>query len=124
MAFPAKEVIFSDAAEGALSDLAARDTKIAAQIAKRVDFFRARLLDDVHAGELIPLPLPRAPRPLEVRHGAIEKLRCIDLPDGWRMLYSFYHLDRERYVVILEIVGHDQYSKWFPGRRRFAGTRA
>lgn len=40
------------------------------------------------------------------------------------MLYSFYHLDRERYVVILEILDHNQYSKWFPGRRRFAGTRA
>lgn len=124
MAFAAKEVIQSDAADAALADLRTRRTKIAAQILKKVELFHQRLLTDVHAGELVPLPLPASARSLETRHGQIDKLRCIDLPDGWRMLYSFYHVDQERYVVILEIVDHSQYSKWFPGRRKFGATRA
>lgn len=114
MAFPAKEVIQSDEADASLADLRKRSNDIANQILKKVEFFHHRLLLDVQAGELIPLPLPASARALEVRHGPIEKLWCLDLPHGWRMLYSFYRLDQERYAVILEIVAHDQYSTWLP----------
>lgn len=124
MPFAAKEVILSDEAEAATAALRTRTSKIAGQILRRVEYLCGKILQDVHAGELIPVPLPPAARPLVVRHGPIDKLRCADLPDGWRLLYSFYHVDQERFVVVLEIVDHAQYSQWFPGRRKFGGTRA
>ena len=124
MPFPAREVILSDEAEAALAGLRKRNSKIAKQILKKVGVYQHRLLIDVHAGDLVPLPLPASARALQSRHGPVEKLRCLDLPNGWRMPYSFYHVDAARYVVLLEVVDHAQYSKWFPGRRKFGATRA
>lgn len=124
MPFPAKAVIFSDEADASLAELRRRASKIALQIERKAEHFRRRLLLNAQEGEVIPLPLAASARSLEIRHGPIEKLRCLDLPDGWRMLYSFYHVGADRYVLVLEIVDHDQYSKWFPGKRKFGGTRA
>jgi hypothetical protein len=41
-----------------------------------------------------------------------------DLPSFWRLLYTVAHQGGERYVLVLEIVDHHEYDRWFPGKRR------
>lgn len=41
-----------------------------------------------------------------------------DLPGFWRLIYTLVRDDRERTLVILEVVNHEEYDEWFPGRER------
>ena len=40
------------------------------------------------------------------------------LPDFWRLLYTISRDWGERTVIVVEIVNHAQYDKWFPYRGR------
>jgi len=42
----------------------------------------------------------------------------VDLPSFWRLLYTIVRDRGERYIVIVEIVDHRAYDRWFPGRGR------
>ena len=46
----------------------------------------------------------------------LDNLYVEDLPSFWRLLYTVARDRGERFVVVIEIVDHDAYSKWFPGR--------
>jgi hypothetical protein len=59
----------------------------------------------------------RIPRSLREKHG-LENLYVEDLPSFWRLLYTLVRDRGERYIVVIEIVDHEAYSKWFQGRAR------
>jgi len=48
----------------------------------------------------------------------LENLYVEDLPNFWRLLYSIVKRQGEREIVLVEMVDHRTYSRWFPGRRR------
>lgn len=109
----AAEVIFSDAAEAAVTALSRSRSKEAASITRRIAYYQERLLADCLEGEVIPCPLPRKAKALQVRHGGLSNLYCVDLPDYWRLLYTIVRADGKPYVYILEVVDHATYSAWF-----------
>ncbi len=77
------------------------------------DRYRDVLLRDCLHGE--PVGRNRIPKVLRGAH-AVENLYVEDLPAFWRLLYSVVEQEDRRFVVILEIVDHRTYSRWF--RRR------
>lgn len=107
------QVILSDSAEAAVAKLSASKVKADHAIAKRVTYYQERLLADCLEGEVIPCPLPRKAKPLEVRHGKLDNLYCCDLPSFWRLLYTIVRADGQPFAYILEIVDHATYDKWF-----------
>lgn len=111
----ARDVLLSDAAARALDDLerrAARGDRKAASVARRARSLRAILLADALHGEVARRPLPRE---LVARHG-IANLYVEDLPDFWRLLYTIIRQNDRAFVVVVEIVDHGTYDRWFPGR--------
>ncbi len=72
---------------------------------KAVDRIRA----DGQWGEVIP----RIPAYF-IRRYQVVNLYCVDLAFYHRAFYTIYHRD----IVLLDLVDHAQYSKWFPGRGR------
>lgn len=116
MALGCEEVILSDAAEAAIALLGDSKSKEAASIVKRIATHRVRLKSDAQAGDVIPFPLHKKAKPLEIKHAPLHNLYCLDLPDFWRLLYTIVKIDGRRYVTILEIVDHADYDKWFPSR--------
>jgi hypothetical protein len=59
---------------------------------------------------VIPKPHPKA---LVSEYG-LKNLYKVELPSFWRLLYTIVRAGDSRYVIILEIVDHDAYNKWFP----------
>lgn len=116
MSLGCEEVILSDAAESALAELGKSKSKEAPSILKRVEAHRNRLKADAQTGEVIPFPLHKKAKPLEVKHAPLNNLYCLDLPDFWRLLYTIVRIDGKRYVTILEVVDHADYDKWFPNK--------
>lgn len=57
--------------------------------------------------------IPRLPAYFTDRYGA-QNLYCIDLAFFHRAFYTI----EERAVILLDIVDHAKYDKWFPGGRR------
>lgn len=118
MPVKAVDVILSDEAEAAEAKLKALKSKGSATIARRITYYRQRLIEDCLFGEVIPFPLPKSAKPLERRHAPLQNLYCVDLPSFWRLLYTLVRADGKPYVFVLEIVDHPTYSKWFPGRKK------
>lgn len=118
MAVRAAEVVFSDESDAAEARLHASNSKESTSITKRIAYYRERLVEDCLYGEVIPFPLPKTAKPLEVRHAPLGNLYCVDLPAFWRMLYTIVRADGRPYVYVLEIIDHPTYSKWFPGRKK------
>ncbi len=87
----------------------------ARSIIRRVLSLKRIWLADALHGEVVRKRV--IPRDLVNRHG-IDNLYVEDLPSFWRLLYSLAWQDHERLLVVLEIVDHRTYSKWFPGRHR------
>lgn len=113
----ARDVLLSDAAEAALREVdrrAASGDRRAAAIARRARALRGILLANALRGEVARKPLPRE---LVARHG-IANLYVEDLPDYWRLLYSVTRQDDQAFVMVVEIVDHATYDRWFPGRGR------
>lgn len=110
----AKDVFLSAAAKVDLASLDASKDKDAASIAKRARALRAVLLADCLHGEVVK----KERIPKELRELPVENLYVEDLPSFWRFLYTVSRDRGERFVVVVRIVDHATYSKWFPGRRR------
>ncbi len=70
----------------------------------------SRLHVDGQWGEVIPRQ--SIPRYLVEKYG-VSNLYCVDLAAFHRCIYTLVN----RNVVILEIVDHPTYDRWFPGRR-------
>ena len=83
--------------------------KEAAAIWKSFQRAVARIRLDGQWGEVIP----RIPAYFARTYG-VPNLYCVDLPFFHRAFYTIFHRD----VVFLDLVDHDQYDTWFPGRRR------
>ena len=98
-----------------LRSLEGSTTKDAGSIAHRVHELRKVLLADCLHGEVVRKR--SIPRPLRDRYG-VSNLFVEDLPSFWRLLYTVVHEGPERHVVVLEIVDHRVYDRWFPGRGR------
>lgn len=113
----AHEVLLSEAADAALRRLDRREAegdRKAAAIARRVRALRPVLLANALHGEVARRPLPRE---LVARHG-LANLYVEDLPDYWRLLYTIARLDGRAVVIVVEIVDHATYDRWFHGRGR------
>ena len=115
MPLGAKEIVLGTRAAAALAELERSTDPTAASISKSVRSYKRTLLTDCLHGEVVKKE--RIPRPLREAHG-IENLYVEDLPSFWRLLYTIVRDGGNRYIVIVEIVDHRTYSKWFPGRRR------
>ncbi len=111
MSIPANDVVLSEAAAASLDELdeTSGSRKEAASIAKRVRKLKPILLADALHGEVVKKPLPKA---LVAKHG-VENLYVEDLPSFWRLLYTIVRVDMKPHVVVVEIVDHKQYDKWF-----------
>ena len=82
-------------------------------IARRVHALKPILLTDSLHGEVVKKD--RIPRALWDEYG-LENHYAENWPSFWRLLYTIVRDRGERYIVIVEIVNHETYSKWFPGR--------
>lgn len=112
---PAKEIRLSERAGNSLDALEKSSAPERRAVAKRVHALKPVLLADCLHGEVV---LKSAiPAPLRREYG-LENLYVEDLPGFWRLLYTVVRIEGERILVVLEIVGHREYSKWFPGQRR------
>ncbi len=112
---PASAVLLSDRAAESLAALEAAPTHDSSAIAKRARALKPVLLVDCLHGEVVRKN--SIPRSLRERYG-LENLYVEDLPAFWRLLYTVVKQDGRRIVVVVEIVNHKEYSRWFPGRRR------
>lgn len=112
-----EEVVVSEEAAAAIASLPSNG-KEGASILRRITAVRSLLRGDCQGGEVIPVPLGKSGRALEAKHGSFENLYCVDLPAFWRLLYTIIRIEGKRYVVVLEVVDHQQYDKWFPNKGR------
>ena len=115
MGLRARDVVLSTLAAEALETLEASPDPNNASIARRARALRPILLADCFHGEVVKKD--RIPQGLRARHG-LENLFVEDLPSYWRLLYTIVRDRGERYIVIVEIVDHRAYDRWFPGRGR------
>jgi hypothetical protein len=111
---PATSVLLSERADASLASLEADSSPQSRSIARRARALKPLLLVDCLDGEVVPRK--SIPGALRSRYG-LENLYVEDLPNFWRLLYTVVKHDARRVIVIVEIVDHKQYSKWFPGRR-------
>ncbi len=111
---PASAVLLSDSASDALASLDADSSPKAKAIAPRARAFKPILLVDCLHGEVVRKGA--IPRSLREKHGLLN-LYVEDLPDFWRMLYTVVKHNGTRVIVIVEIVSHKDYNRWFPGHR-------
>ena len=115
MPLGAKEVVLTKRAAATLAELERGNDPKAVSITRRVRAFKGILLADCLHGEVDPKDrIPKTPR----KEYGLENLYVEDLPSFWRLLYTIVRDGSVRYIVIIEIVDHRKYSKWFPGRRR------
>ena len=115
MTVTADAVVLSDNAQSTLESLEQSSSSRSASIAKRARQYRSVLFKDCLHGEVVRKSA--IPASLRSEFG-IENLYVEDLPDFWRMLYSIVKSGGKRVVVVLEIVDHRSYDRWFPGRDR------
>lgn len=112
---PAKEVRLSERAGTSLDALEESSSPELRTVAKRVHALKPVLLADCLHGEVVRKSV--IPASLRREYG-LENLYVEDLPSFWRLLYTVVRVDGERILVVLEIVNHRAYSRWFPGRRK------
>jgi hypothetical protein len=110
---PATAVLLSDRAEYALTSLEGDSSPTAQSIARRVRALKPVLLVDCLHGEVVRRS--EIPRILRTRYG-LENLYVEDLPSYWRLLYTVVKQNGRRLILVVEIVSHKEYSRWFPGR--------
>ena len=113
MGLSAKAIKLSDSASRAL-DLLDR-AGATRSISRRVRDLKPVLLADCLHGEVVRKRF--IPRELREEYG-VDNLYVEDLPEFWRLLYSIAHEGADRYILVLEIVDHRRYDRWFPGRGR------
>jgi len=115
MGLRAKDIVLSSAASHALEILHEISDPSSASIVRRVRALKPILLADCLHGEVVKKD--RIPKALKHKYG-LENLFVEDLPSFWRLLYTIVRDRGERYIVVVEIVDHKAYDRWFPGRGR------
>lgn len=115
MGLRARDIVLSASAAETLSHLEDSPEPSSGSIVRRVRALRSVLLADCLHGEVVKKD--HIPRVLRDRYG-LENLFAEDLPSFWRLLYTIVRDRAERYIVVVEIVNHGTYSRWFPGRQR------
>jgi len=115
MPLGARGVVLTARATATLVELERRTNPEAASVAKRVRAYKGILLADCLHGEVVRKD--RIPKSLREAYG-LENLYVEDLPSFWRLLYTIVRDGGSRYIVIIEIVNHRTYSRWFLGRQR------
>ena len=113
--FPASEILLAEAAGKTLDALEASSSPKGRPIARRVRDLKLILLADCLHGEVVRKSA--IPSSLRAKYG-LENLYVEDLPDFWRLLYTVVKSEGRRIIVVVEIVNHKNYSRWFPGRGR------
>lgn len=113
MGLRARDIVLSPSASESLSRLEESPERTSASIARRVRSLRAVLLADCSHGEVVRKD--HIPRVLRDEYG-LENLYVEDLPSFWRLLYTIVRDRGKHYIVVGEVVDHEAYSKWFPGR--------
>ncbi|MEK6851220.1 MAG: hypothetical protein AABY30_01635 [Candidatus Thermoplasmatota archaeon] len=84
-------------------------------IARRVRAYADILRGDCLHGEVVGKS--RIPAEIRDRYGA-RNLYVEDLPSFWRLLYTVTEYRGTRRVLVLAIIDHRAYSRWFRGRHR------
>lgn len=115
---PIEEVILSDYAQASRDEI--DDDDSLKSVSKALKLALTRLKLDGQHGDNLSITRVRSKRsykPFRVRHEDPENLFCVNLPLAWRLIYYITRADNRIYVYVCEIVSHDQYSKWFPGKR-------
>ncbi len=112
--YPAVDILLSESAAESLDALAAEGSAVSQTITRRVRSLRPLLLADFLHGEVVRKSA--IPRALRDKYG-LENLYVEDLPGFWRLLYTVVRQGGRRVVVVIEIVDHRMYDKWFPGKR-------
>ncbi len=110
MGLRAKEVVLSQDAYRGLKQLDQNPDPPSASIARRVRALKAVLLADCLYGEVVKKD--RIPKDLGVKYG-LENLYVVDLPSFWRLLYTIVRDRGRRYIIVVEIVDHETYDRWF-----------
>ena len=113
MTFRPDEVIVHDSLESAYESweqLAARGRQPAQSVYKSLQLAILRIKRNGQFGEVIRQS--SIPRYFRERYG-VSNLYCVDLAAFHRCFYTLVN----RSVVMLDIVDHPTYDKWFPGRR-------
>jgi len=100
---------YVEASHAELRRLAAEGRKRESSIWRSLVRAVERISVDAQWGEVIR-PVPRY---FAERYEA-ENLYCVDLASFHRVFYTMDH----REVILLDIVDHRTYDKWFPGRGR------
>lgn len=88
--------------------------KAPAPVQRGLRKFAPELAADPQLGEFIPLADVHNKVTLkkwERRVGRMRNLYKLELPDGWRTLYTVGSRGAERVVMILEVVDHKQYER-------------
>lgn len=111
---PASAVLLSDSALKSLKSLESDTKGKGAAIARRARALKPLLLVDCLHGEVVRKTA--IPADLRRTYG-LENLYVEDLPDFWRLLYTVVRQAGRRLIIVVEIVDHKRYSRWFPGRR-------
>ena len=86
------------------------DDHTANSILRRVEVLRGILLTDCLHGEVVKKH--RIPSTLKLRY-SVSNLYVEDLPGFWRLLYTVGRRQGKRFVVVIALVDHRKYSKWF-----------
>lgn len=94
---------------GKLEEDARRGRKEPAAIWRSFQRALSRIRLDGQWGEVVP----RIPAYFLRTYG-VPNLYCVDLAFFHRAFYTIFH----REVVFLDLVDHEHYSRWVPGRRR------
>jgi len=113
MPFRPDEVIIHDELEQTYeswSTLAAQGKKPAQSVWASMQRGISRLKSDAQWGKLIRQQF--IPKYFRERYG-LSNLYCINLADFHRCFYTIVN----RSVILLDIVDHPTYDKWFPGRK-------
>jgi hypothetical protein len=113
MPFRPDEIIVHDEVVPAYDSwegLALRGRQPAQAVWKSLQATIVRLRSNAQWGEVIPQP--SIPAYFRDRYG-LSNLYCVNLAAFHRCFYTIAN----RAVVLLDIVDHPSYDKWFPGRR-------
>jgi hypothetical protein len=110
MGLRAKDIVLSSSASESLQELQTGSDPSSESILRRIRGLRPTLLADCLHGEVVKGD--RIPKTLKDRHG-LENLFVEDLPSFWRLLYTIVRDRGERYIVVVEIVDHRTYDRWF-----------
>jgi|ERR1700730_7575515 hypothetical protein len=95
----------------AWEQLAGRGQQPAQAVWKSLQSCLSRVREDAQWGEVIPRDF--IPAYFRERYG-LSNLYCVDLAAFHRLFYTIAN----RAVILLDLVDHPTYDKWFPGSRR------